>query len=220
WAVRTAMKQELIAEARGRLAAAAEAAAATARSEADAEAAAVASAASALDRAYARLATARGTTPAREKQAHLTERAEADAAAPGGAGAGGGGRGDAAPPPPAPGPPPAPVPPPPGAGPVMSPAQAQAHARTAISRYGWGEDQFSCLVRLWNRESGWRAEALNRSSGAYGIPQALPAEKMASAGPDWRTNATTQIAWGLAYIKARYASPCGAWDHSERTGWY
>ncbi|QEW02662.1 hypothetical protein [Microbacterium lushaniae] len=205
------------AEERERLAVAAEAAAAAASAEAEAEAVAVA-AASALDTAYSRLAAVRGTTPAREKQARLDERAEADATAPAGAGAGGGGREDAVTP--APTPPPAPAPLPPAAGPVMSPAEAQAHARTAISRYGWGEEQFSCLVRLWNRESGWRAEALNRSSGAYGIPQALPAEKMASAGPDWRTNAATQISWGLAYIKARHASPCGAWDHSQRTGWY
>jgi hypothetical protein len=102
----------------------------------------------------------------------------------------------------------------------MSPGEAQSHARGAVARYGWGDDQFPCLVALWNRESGWRVQALNRSSGAYGIPQALPGEKMASAGPDWRTSAATQISWGLAYIKARYASPCGAWDHSQRTGWY
>jgi len=106
------------------------------------------------------------------------------------------------------------------AGPIMSPGQARDHARGAISGYGWGDDQFSCLVSLWNRESGWRADALNPWSGAYGIPQALPGEKMASAGPDWRTNAATQIAWGLSYISARYGSPCGAWAHSEQTGWY
>lgn len=106
------------------------------------------------------------------------------------------------------------------AGPTMSPGEARDHARGAIRGYGWGDDQFSCLVSLWNRESGWRAEALNPWSGAYGIPQALPGEKMSSAGPDWRTNAATQIAWGLSYIKARYGSPCGAWAHSESTGWY
>lgn len=106
------------------------------------------------------------------------------------------------------------------AGPVMTPAQAQSHARGAIGAYGWGDDQFSCLVSLWNRESGWRVEALNPYSGAYGIPQALPGEKMASAGPDWRTNGATQIAWGLSYISSRYGSPCGAWAHSEKTGWY
>ncbi|KEP74090.1 16S rRNA pseudouridylate synthase, partial [Microbacterium sp. SUBG005] len=106
------------------------------------------------------------------------------------------------------------------AGPIMSPSAARDHARGAIRSYGWGDDQFSCLVSLWNRESGWRADALNPWSGAYGIPQALPGEKMASAGLDWRTNAATQISWGLSYISARYGSPCGAWSHSEQTGWY
>jgi hypothetical protein len=224
------------------LAAEAEAAAAAAQGEADAERAAVASAQSALDAMYARLAAMRGTTPARERQVYLAERAQADATAPGGATGGGASAGGGAavpsvpaphppapnappaPKPPAPDPPapnpPAPNPPAPGTGPVMTPGQAQAHARGAISRYGWGDDQFGCLVALWNRESGWRVEALNRSSGAYGIPQALPGTKMASAGPDWRTNGATQISWGLAYISARYGSPCGAWDHSQRTGWY
>ncbi|MBN9209017.1 MAG: hypothetical protein J0H96_10200 [Microbacterium ginsengisoli] len=103
---------------------------------------------------------------------------------------------------------------------VVDPAGAQAYARGAIGAYGWGSDQFSCLVSLWNRESGWRANALNPSSGAYGIPQALPGSKMATAGADWRTNGNTQINWGLAYISARYGSPCGAWAHSQATGWY
>jgi len=106
------------------------------------------------------------------------------------------------------------------AGPIMSPSEARSAARGAIGRYGWGDDQFSCLVSLWNRESGWRADAYNAGSGAYGIPQALPGDKMASAGLDWRTNAVTQISWGLSYIGSRYGSPCGAWDHSQRTGWY
>ena len=102
----------------------------------------------------------------------------------------------------------------------MSPSEARDYARGALGGYGWGDDQFSCLVSLWNRESGWRADALNPWSGAYGIPQALPGEKMAAAGLDWRTNAATQITWGLSYIKSRYGSPCGAWAHSESTGWY
>ncbi|MCH4250333.1 MAG: lytic transglycosylase domain-containing protein [Microbacteriaceae bacterium] len=80
-------------------------------------------------------------------------------------------------------------------------------------------EQFSCLVKLWNRESGWRTTAQN-PSGAYGIPQALPGSKMASAGADWRTNAATQIKWGLGYISGRYGTPCGAWGHSQSTGWY
>lgn len=105
---------------------------------------------------------------------------------------------------------------------VVDPAGAQAYARSAIGSYGWGSDQFSCLVSLWTQESGWRANALNVSSGAYGIPQSLPAEKMSVAGADWRTNAATQINWGLAYIHDAYGSPCGAWNHemSVDPHWY
>ena len=80
--------------------------------------------------------------------------------------------------------------------------------------------QFPCLNNLWNRESNWRTAAANSSSGAFGIPQALPGSKMASAGSDWRTNPATQIKWGLGYIKGRYSTPCGAWNHSESVGWY
>ncbi|MEO8907326.1 MAG: hypothetical protein ABI310_04535, partial [Microbacteriaceae bacterium] len=87
---------------------------------------------------------------------------------------------------------------------VVDPAGAQAYARGAISAYGWGGDQFSCLVSLWTGESGWRANAYNPSSGAYGIPQSWPGGKMASAGADWRTNANTQINWGLSYISSAY----------------
>jgi hypothetical protein len=86
--------------------------------------------------------------------------------------------------------------------------------------YGWGGDQFSCLVSLWNKESGWNYQAYNRSSGAFGIPQALPGNKMATAGADWQTSAATQIAWGLGYISGRYGTPCGAWSHSQSVGWY
>jgi len=85
---------------------------------------------------------------------------------------------------------------------------------------GFEIDQFPCLDKLWKRESGWNSKAENRSSGAYGIPQALPGSKMASEGSDWRTNAATQIKWGLGYIEGRYNSPCGAWAHSESSGWY
>ncbi|WIB36887.1 MULTISPECIES: hypothetical protein [unclassified Curtobacterium] len=104
----------------------------------------------------------------------------------------------------------------------VDPAAAQAYARSAMGAHGWGDDQFGCLVSLWTQESGWRANALNASSGAYGIPQALPASKLAAAGADWRTNAATQIDWGLAYIADRYGSPCGAWDHemSVDPHWY
>ena len=78
-----------------------------------------------------------------------------------------------------------------------TPAEAKATARAmAASQYGWGESEFSCLVQLWNTESGWSYTA-NNPSGATGIPQALPGSKMASAGSDWVTNATTQISWDL-----------------------
>jgi hypothetical protein len=82
-----------------------------------------------------------------------------------------------------------------------------------LGEYGWGGDQFGCLEELWQRESGWKHTAANPSSGAFGIPQALPASKMASAGADWRTNPVTQIMWGLDYISGRYGSPCGAWSY-------
>lgn len=81
-----------------------------------------------------------------------------------------------------------------------------------LSSYGWGDSQLSCLVSLWNGESGWSWSATNPSSGAYGIPQALPSWKMASAGSDWLTNPATQIRWGMTYVKGRYGSPCAAWD--------
>jgi hypothetical protein len=93
-------------------------------------------------------------------------------------------------------------------------------ARLMVADRGWGSSQFGCLVSLWNRESGWNLHASNPSSGAYGIPQALPGGKMAGAGPDWRNNAATQIRWGLGYIADRYGTPCGAWGHSQSTGWY
>ena len=89
-----------------------------------------------------------------------------------------------------------------------------------LADYGWGSDQFSCLDSLWQRESNWNPQARNPYSGAYGIPQALPGEKMASAGSDWQTNPATQIKWGLGYIKDRYGSPCAAWEHSQSVGWY
>jgi hypothetical protein len=85
---------------------------------------------------------------------------------------------------------------------------------------GFGLDQMPCLNKLWNKESNWRTKAANPSSGAYGIPQALPGKKMASVAADWRTNPVTQIKWGLGYIKNRYGKPCNAWAHSQRTGWY
>lgn len=80
--------------------------------------------------------------------------------------------------------------------------------------------QFECLTLLWNAESGWNHRAHNRSSGAYGIPQSLPGNKMASAGSDWRTNPQTQINWGLNYIAQRYGDSCSAWQHFKRKRWY
>ncbi|WP_049568687.1 lytic transglycosylase domain-containing protein [Nocardiopsis sp. SBT366] len=86
---------------------------------------------------------------------------------------------------------------------------------------GWEADQFhSCLEPLWEKESNWNHQAENSSSGAYGIPQSLPGDKMASHGSDWRTNPATQISWGLSYIKDRYGNPCGAWSHSQANNWY
>ncbi len=93
-------------------------------------------------------------------------------------------------------------------------------AQSMLGSYGWGQDQWGCLESLWQRESGWNHTAQNPSSGAYGIPQALPGNKMASAGADWQTNPATQISWGLGYISGRYGTPCGAWAHSEAVGWY
>lgn len=103
-------------------------------------------------------------------------------------------------------------------------AAAQETARSMMSSYGWDNSQFACLVELWNHESGWNYQAENPSSGAYGIPQSLPASKMASAGSDWRTNPATQIKWGLDYIAQRpdYGNPCAAWSlwQSRSPHWY
>jgi hypothetical protein len=100
------------------------------------------------------------------------------------------------------------------------PGTAQAIAYQMVLARGWGDDEFACLVALWNRESGWRVNAYNAGSGAYGIPQALPGSKMGSVAPDWETNPATQITWGLGYVSGRYGTPCGAWNHSQSTGWY
>lgn len=107
----------------------------------------------------------------------------------------------------------------PAAAPVPA-GSARQIAQGMLASYGWGMDQWSCLDALWQRESHWNFQAMNRASGAYGIPQALPGSKMASAGADWQTNPATQIKWGLGYILGRYGSPCGAWNHSQSRGWY
>lgn len=103
---------------------------------------------------------------------------------------------------------------------AVEPGTAQALGKEMAAARGWGDDQFACLLALWNKESGWRVNAANASSGAYGIPQALPGSKMATVGADWQTNPATQITWGLGYIAGRYGDPCGAWAHSESSGWY
>ncbi len=88
------------------------------------------------------------------------------------------------------------------------------------NKYGYGSDQFSCFDNIIMRESMWSISATNSSSGAYGIPQALPGSKMASIASDWRTNPATQIIWGIEYMKGRYGSPCGAWGFKSSHGWY
>jgi len=99
--------------------------------------------------------------------------------------------------------------------------QSKLYARTyMLQTYGWGDDQWFALEQLWTRESGWNHLAKNPTSGATGIPQALPGDKMASAGADWLTNPQTQIRWGLSYIKGRYGTPLGAWAHFEDKNWY
>ena len=101
-----------------------------------------------------------------------------------------------------------------------SKAEIQAYAYSLVKSYGWSDYDWECLVKLWNRESGWNPNAVNKRSGACGIPQSLPCSKMAVEGTDYRTNYRTQIRWGLKYIAGRYGSPSGAWKHSQWRGWY
>lgn len=93
-------------------------------------------------------------------------------------------------------------------------------AQALLAEFGFSADQFGCLDSLWSSESGWRVNADNPSSSAYGIPQALPGSKMSSFGADWATNPVTQIRWGLDYIADRYGSPCSAWSFKQGRGWY
>ncbi len=116
---------------------------------------------------------------------------------------------------------------PPASGGSSAPIGAAASSNVALGqrlagRWGWGTGpQWTCLDELWTRESGWRTQVWNSGgSGAYGIPQALPAAKMAAAGLDWMTDPATQIRWGLGYIATTYATPCGAWAHETADGWY
>ncbi|WP_230854654.1 coiled-coil domain-containing protein [Arthrobacter terrae] len=103
---------------------------------------------------------------------------------------------------------------------VNDPAAAKAYASARLGANGWGQDQFPCLVQLWIQESSWLTNATNQSSGAYGIAQALLPSKYGSQGSDWLTSYRTQIDWGLGYIRDRYGSPCGAWDHEVSHNWY
>ncbi|WP_295013936.1 hypothetical protein [uncultured Microbacterium sp.] len=194
-------------KARDDLAATAEQSARAAQDAADAEAAAVQDLQGHVTTLYAQLAVLKNTTADVERRYRIgqevaeqerEEKAREDAAAAAAAGSSGTD----------------------GGGANVDPAGAQAYARGQLGSYGWADDQFGCLYRLWMQESSWRADALNPDSGAYGIPQALPATKLASAGPDWRTNGNTQIDWGLSYIQDRYGSPCGAWSHEVAHNWY
>ncbi|MEO8517717.1 MAG: hypothetical protein ABI438_00955 [Dermatophilaceae bacterium] len=105
---------------------------------------------------------------------------------------------------------------------ILARAQSDPRAvgRLLVFDKGWSDGQFNCLDSLWTKESGWRWNADNPSSSAYGIPQALPGSKMASVASDWSTNPITQITWGLSYISNRYGSPCSAWGHSQAFNWY
>jgi hypothetical protein len=100
----------------------------------------------------------------------------------------------------------------------LSSADPRDIARALMPQFGFSADEFGCLDSLWTKESGWRVDADNPSSSAYGIPQALTATHDLAA--DYMTNPVSQIEWGLGYIRDRYGSPCGAWGHSQSTGWY
>ena len=115
---------------------------------------------------------------------------------------------------------PQPAPPQPAPPAPSNPGGNRGIAQSMLGSYGWGMDQWGCLDSLWQKESNWSHTAMNPSSGAYGIPQSLPGNKMASAGADWQTNPATQIRWGLGYIQGRYGSPCSAWAHSQAHNWY
>lgn len=96
-----------------------------------------------------------------------------------------------------------------------STAEIQAMARQVVAA-----DQWTCFSNIVTRESGWNYKAVNPSSGAYGLFQALPGSKMSSVGADWQTNPATQIKWGLNYMDSRYGSPCEAWTFWQANNWY
>jgi hypothetical protein len=103
---------------------------------------------------------------------------------------------------------------------TVVPTDPRDIAMTMLADYGWSTSEFSCLDSLYTSESNWNVTAENSYSGAYGIPQALPGDKMASFGSDWQTSAQTQLEWGLSYIQDRYGSPCGAWSFWQSNNWY
>jgi hypothetical protein len=96
-----------------------------------------------------------------------------------------------------------------------TPAQAQAIAKQLVP-----SGQYACFANIIERESSWNVHATNPSSGAYGLPQSLPGNKMAEYGSDWRNSATVQIKWALAYMTGRYGSPCAAWTFWQNHSWY
>ena len=96
----------------------------------------------------------------------------------------------------------------------------QKYALSLLPDFGWDSSELEPLIYLWNKESGWNPHSHNKRSGAHGIPQALPASKMASEGSDYYTNPEPQIRWGLKYIAGRYGSPSAAWAHFCSSGWY
>lgn len=104
--------------------------------------------------------------------------------------------------------------------PVDDLAGAKAYASSVLGSHGWDASQMTCLDTLWNKESEWLTSATNASSGAYGIPQALPGIKLATAGGDWQTSYRTQVDWGLTYIESRYGSPCSALNFHYANNWY
>lgn len=189
---------------RDRLSADAEAALATAKAAEDAANAAVATQQASLTLLYEQLASLKNTSVYLEQQYRIgQETSNAGGSSGGGGGSGSGGGGFSVP-----------------GNEVNNVAAAQHFAMVQLASMGFGSSDGFCLIWLWNRESGWRTNAYNASSGAYGIPQSLPGSKMANYAADWRTNYETQIMWGLIYITGRYGSPCAAWAHSESVGWY
>lgn len=189
---------------RDRLSGVADAALATAEAAVAAADAAVAEQQARLTQLYEQLALLKNTSVYLEQQYRIG--LESQGGNGGGDGAGGGGSSDGG----------FVVP----GSEVNNVAAAQYFAMVQLAKMGYGSDQGTCLIWLWNRESGWRTNAYNASSGAYGIPQALPGSKMANYAADWRTNYETQVMWGLIYISGRYGTPCAAWAHSESVGWY